>query len=181
MSEPASPAPLPPSPYRIEIQVDEEYTAPVETANLAAAVAETLRRQGVESGQVTVVVTGDEEIAVLNQEYRGIAGPTDVLSFPAQEPDDASTPTLALPPELAAEMASYLGDIVIAYPYAARQAEHYGASIASELRLLAVHGTLHLLGFDHDTPTAERAMWAAQEEVLAAFGDHGLSERRYEE
>lgn len=181
MSKPASLTSQPSSPYQVEVQVDEAYASLVEEANLAMAVRETLRRQGVASGQVTVVVTGDEQIAALNQEYRGIAGPTDVLSFPAQEPGDASSPALALPPELAAEMAGYLGDIVIAYPYAARQAGRYGASIAAELRLLAVHGTLHLLGFDHDTATAERAMWAAQEEILAAFGDRGLSERRYEE
>jgi probable rRNA maturation factor len=170
-------------PYTIEIEIDDEYTSLVNPANLAAAVTATLRHQAVTAGQVTVVLTGDEQVAALNHEYRGIHAPTDVLSFAAQAPGDS--PALALPAELAIEMATYLGDVVIAYPYAARQAAQYQVPVDAELRLLAVHGTLHLLGFDHDTAEAEVAMWALQEEVLASLGDlelaQNLSQRQYEE
>jgi probable rRNA maturation factor len=86
-----------------------------------------------------------------------------------------------LPDELAGEMAAYLGDIIIAYPYCAAQAAAFGVSVAAELRLMAVHGTLHLLGDDHDTAEAEAAMWARQDAILAQFGDRGLSARRYNE
>jgi probable rRNA maturation factor len=86
---------------------------------------------------------------------------------------------LALPPELAAELERYLGDIIIAYPYTIHQAAHFGSTPAAELRLMVVHGVLHLLGDDHDTPEAEARMWARQEAVLAQFGDQGLSQRRY--
>jgi probable rRNA maturation factor len=73
-----------------------------------------------------------------------------------------------------------LGDIIIAYPYTMQQASHFGSAPAAELRLMVVHGMLHLLGDDHDTADAEAEMWARQESVLAQFGDHGLSQRRYD-
>ena len=122
------------------------------------------------------MVTSDEAVQQLNRDYRGVDAPTDVLSFAAQESSDEE-PELVLPPEVAAELAAYLGDIVIAYPYAARQAARFGNSVAAELRLLTVHGVLHLLGYDHATPAEEAAMWAIQEQVLAAFGDAALARR----
>ena len=70
---------------------------------------------------------------------------------------------------------------MIAYPYAARQAERFGNSVRAELRLLAVHGTLHLLGHDHATQAEEDAMWAIQEAILAPLGDAAVARRRYEE
>lgn len=169
------------SPYVVDLEVDDDYLGLVNVEDLIASVGATLRGQGVVAGQITIVITSDEEVRRLNLNYRGIDAATDVLSFAAQEESDPDAPPLVLPPELAAELAVYLGDIVIAYPYAVRQAAHYGASPAAELRLLAIHGTLHLLGFDHDTPEAEAAMWAVQEAVLAEFGDRGLSLRRYDE
>ena len=129
---------------------------------------------------LTIVVTDDESVQELNREYRGVDAPTDVLSFAAQEsvPDG---PALILPPELAAEMASYLGDLLLAYPYTERQAARYGRSVAAELRLLVVHGVLHLLGYDHATPEQEDVMWALQEAVLAPFGDTPLVRRLSED
>jgi probable rRNA maturation factor len=86
-----------------------------------------------------------------------------------------------LPPELAAEMDRHLGDVVIAYPYAERQAQRFGNSLAAELRLLAIHGTLHLLGYDHATSDEEEAMWAEQEAILAPLGEANLARRTYGE
>ena len=63
---------------------------------------------------------------------------------------------------------------------AARQAERFGNSFAAELRLLTVHGVLHLLGYDHATLEEEAEMWALQEEILAPFGDRGLSQRDHD-
>jgi probable rRNA maturation factor len=67
----------------------------------------------------------------------------------------------------APEALSYLGDIVIAVPYSQRQAQELGRSLRDELRLLIVHGVLHLLGYDHATPDDEARMWARQDEILA--------------
>lgn len=87
--------------------------------------------------------------------------------------------THVLPPELVDELTLYLGDIIIAYPYAARQAADYQNSVMAELRLLAVHGTLHLLGYDHESTEEEATMWALQRQILTSFGDAALATRVY--
>lgn len=167
----------------VDIQVDEEYAGLVDVQSLEAVVAITLQRHQDDLGddvEVAVVITGDEAVQALNREYRGVDAPTDVLSFAAQE-DAAEEPDLALPADLAAEIDRHLGDVIIAYPYAARQAERFGNSIGAELRLLAIHGTLHLLGYDHASPEEEDAMWAEQEAILAPLGEANMARRNYEE
>jgi probable rRNA maturation factor len=163
----------------IELKIDEIFQPRVDIESVLTAVTKTLHHEGVKRAQITIVITGDEEMRKLNLSYRGVDMPTDVLSFASQERTEED-PELRLPPELLEEMKAYLGDVIIAFPYAARQADEYGNSVASELRLLVVHGTLHLLGYDHDSPTRKAQMWAVQDAVLAAFGDEGLSERTYE-
>ena len=130
--------------------------------------------------EVALVITDDEAVQALNRDYRGIDAPTDVLSFAAQE-DAAGEPDLDLPADLAAEIDRHLGDVIIAYPYAAHQAERFGNSVGAELRLLAIHGTLHLLGYDHATPEEEDAMWAEQEAILFPLGEASMARRNYEE
>ena len=166
------------SDYEISVQVDERYAAEIEPAALVEAVRATLHQQEVASATLTLVVTDDEDVRQLNHTYRGLDEPTDVLSFAEQDtylsPDaegTAQSPRLVLPPELIAEQALYLGDIIIAYPYTKRQAECNGRRLLAELRLLAIHGTLHLLGYDHATPTTEAEMWAIQNSILVMLGE----------
>ena len=83
-------------------------------------------------GVVTVAIVADGRVRVLNRQYRGKDQPTDVLSFPAGEPGQ-------------------LGDVVIALGVARRQARAAGHSVATEFRVLALHGLLHLLGYDHES------------------------------
>jgi probable rRNA maturation factor len=144
---------------QIVVEVDDLYAGAVDSRDLAAAIAATLAAEQHDDDAVTLVITSDEAVAELNLHYRGIEGPTDVLSFPAQEP----TPGFVSAPE----MSGYLGDIVVALPYTQRQAAELGRNLADELRLLAVHGTLHLLGYDHGTPAEEAVMWAQQDAILA--------------
>lgn len=68
-------------------------------------------------------------------------------------------------------MANYLGDIIIALPYTRRQAATLGRRLRDELRLLTVHGVLHLLGYDHAEPDEEASMWARQDAILAQLAD----------
>jgi probable rRNA maturation factor len=144
--------------YQIDIQTDPAYPAP--KAALRRAAAEALRRQRAPEGSgLTLVITGDDAVHALNKQFRGVDAPTDVLSFPADPPTV---------PE--AEEYCYLGDIVIAYPRAAAQAQQAGHSVEGELLLLVVHGALHLLGFDHDTDEARASMWEAQRDALSAIG-----------
>lgn len=163
--------------YHIEIQAEIELDiANLETELLTAATA-ALRQQGVQPpAALTILLTDDAQIQELNRTYRGYDEPTDVLSFPneAEEWEE-------LPDELEEEEdeddeledeewgtaeGNYLGDIAISVPYAARQAAEQGHSTLAELRLLTVHGVLHLLGHDHAEPEEETIMWAAQNVIL---------------
>jgi probable rRNA maturation factor len=169
------------APYAIDVEVDEAFAHLVDQENLAAAVVAALQAAGRTDGALTVALTDDATVQQLNRDYRGVDAPTDVLSFAAQEADPKRDGQgLALPPELAGELANYLGDIIIAYPYTARQATQFQNAVAAELRLLAVHGALHLLGYDHATADGEAAMWALQDAVLAGLGDPKLSARIYD-
>lgn len=164
----------------INVQVDEAFAPLVSVHDLHAVAAAVLQQAQAVEGRLAIVVTDDDAVQALNREYRMVDAATDVLSFPAQDVA-GDAPELVLPPELAAEMRQFLGDIVIAYPYAARQAARFGNSVASELRLLTAHGVLHLLGYDHATSEDEAEMWAVQEQVLSAFGDAAIARRTYDE
>ena len=144
----------------IAILVDEPFRSLVPTSQLKAAIVAALEFESAE-GDVTLVITDDEAIAALNRRFLGKEGPTDVLSFPAQDEGNA----FALPPD----SPSYLGDIVIAYPYAAAQARSLNRPVTAELSLLTVHGVLHLLGYDHAEPEEREVMWDRQERILAGL------------
>jgi probable rRNA maturation factor len=139
-----------------EVDVLNEAGYAVDEERLKQAAITVLSRNEVQDGSsLTVAITNNEEVARLNQDYRGIDAPTDVLSFPMDGmPGD--TP--------------YLGDLVIAYPYASDQAQRLGHRLGDSLGLLVVHGTLHLLGYDHDTVERRAQMWAAQEGALIELG-----------
>ena len=138
-------------------------------------MAATLSRDGIDDGEVAVLVTDDAQMQTFNRDYRGVDAPTDVLSF-AQH-DGLEADNMALPLELAQALDQQLGDLVIALPYTQRQAQRYGTTMAAELRLLSVHGTLHLLGYDHATPEEKAAMWAAQNAVLVDLGEEPYIDR----
>ena len=110
-----------------------------------------------------LVLVGDGEITALNADWRGQSGPTDVLAFAAQDPDETGAP----PPPPAPGDALELGDIVISLDTAARQAADHGHDLERELLFLASHGLLHLLGWDHPDDASLAAMLARQERLLA--------------
>ena len=125
---------------------------------LESAVLQTLRHENAE-GSVNVVLTDDEEVRAFNRAFRGIDKTTDVLSFAANEGE-----------ELLGEPEAFLGDIAISLPRAQAQAEAYGHSLMRELCFLAVHGTLHLLGYDHANEADESEMFGLQEKILEDMG-----------
>jgi probable rRNA maturation factor len=143
----------------VSVQVDDAYLPDVDAADIGRTAAAVLVLEGQPDGEVSVVLTSDETVAALNGQFRGVPEPTDVLSFSAREP----TPGFVAP----AEAAAYLGDVVIAVPFTCRQAAESGREPAGELRLMVVHGLLHLLGYDHADPPGEAAMWGRQDEILA--------------
>ena len=108
---------------------------------------------GSAKGTVTVAVVPDSEVRRLNQRFRGYNKPTDVLSFPTESGAKSPEPPSSVP---------YLGDIVVARGVAAKQARTLGHSLRVELRVLALHGLLHLLGYDHETDSGRMARLEAR-------------------
>ena len=142
----------------IFFSVAEEYRDLIPEKVLIQAAETTLLQLQLEQlPSLTIKITGNEEIRVLNSAYRGVDKATDVLSFSADYYD----------PDLETH---YSGDIVISYPQAAEQADKRGHSVISELQLLVIHGVLHLLGYDHGTAVEKRSMWSLQQQVLDALG-----------
>jgi probable rRNA maturation factor len=117
------------------------------------------REDAPEACVVSIAVVETAEIAELNLRYRELSGPTDVLSFPCDEPDAMVAPDEPVT----------LGDIVIAPEIAEANARKFGQSIEAELNLLLVHGVLHLLGYDHVEPTEAEAMEDREQAILAAW------------
>ena len=148
---------------QITVRADRVYRPYVETRRLKEAASTTLAHENV-SGRVelTIAVTGDDQIQALNRQYRGVDSPTDVLAFGQAT---AETRVAAMPGAPA-----YLGDVIISYPRAETQAGSGGHSAMDEMLLLVVHGVLHLLGHDHATRGQKRKMWAAQDQVLRELG-----------
>lgn len=143
----------------ISIQNEDGY--PINVDHLQSSIAMVITRHDMPlNSSVTVVLTNNDAVQALNLQHRGLDAPTDVLSFPADP----------LPTELIEDDEHYLGDLVIAYPYAVAQARQLKHSIADSLCLLVIHGTLHLLGYDHDTPRNRAEMWAEQGSILAKLG-----------
>ena len=118
---------------------------------------EALHQAGVQSSDLSIVITGDDQLQELNRKFLGVDAPTDVLSFPTDEDDPDSG-------------VRYLGDILISYPRAAAQANSGGHPIQDELQLLVVHGVLHLLGYDHSEPSERARMWEVQAQALVSLG-----------
>lgn len=110
--------------------------------------------------EVSVVFVSDEYIQYLNNLYRQIDSPTDVLAFAMQEGESL----------VSMEEEIILGDVAIALAVAEKQAVEQGHSLEQEVACLVVHGVLHLLGYDHQTDEEETAMKAIEKEILEKLG-----------
>jgi probable rRNA maturation factor len=119
-----------------------------------------------ESSEVSVTFVSNERIQEINRDYRDKDSPTDVISFAMEELGEGEIKLIG------EDMPRVLGDIIISVPKAREQAEEYGHSFMRELGFLAVHGFLHLLGYDHMTEEDEKEMFTLQKEIL---DDYGLS------
>ena len=149
------------------------FAQAIEHAHLRKAARAAFKSAGGQGGgALTVMVTDDDQIRDLNRIYRRVDAPTDVLAFGevatasralggTGEADGFKAPT---------EEAKYWGDIIISYPRALEQAALYGHPPQEELALLVVHGTLHLMGYDHEQADDKEKMWGAQHSALVRLG-----------
>lgn len=130
------------------VLVDDRQDAEVDLEPLVAAARETMSGEGAADSELSLSFVTEDEISGLHERYMGESGPTDVLSFPLDEGD------------LDEDGVRILGDVVIAPAVAARNNPD---DPAAELRLLVVHGILHLLGHDHTEEGSRAQMWVLQE------------------
>ena len=142
----------------IYIKVDDAFLAQVDETWLHRAAVTTLENEGRTTAELTLVITDDQVLRELNRQFRGIDAPTDVLAFGDETSEFVCAP----------DASDYLGDVIISYPRAEAQAA--GHTVPDEMALLVVHGVLHLLGYDHDTPSNQARMWTQQQAILDRLG-----------
>ena len=133
------------------------------------------QKTGKENKEMAVTFVSNERSHELNLEYRDTDRPTDVISLEykpeldiaVDEEDLLDHPELA---EMLEDFDAYIGELFISVDKAREQAEEYGHSFEREMGFLAVHGFLHINGYDHYTPEEEAEMFSLQEEILTAYG-----------
>ena len=130
------------------ILVSNRQDLPIDEASLISLARDTLLAEGHRQVELSLSFVVEDEIAGLHERYMGEPGPTDVLTFPLDEDDRTE------------DGVRVLGDVVIAPSVAAA---NNSDDPAAELRLLVVHGILHILGYDHERETERTEMWARQE------------------
>jgi probable rRNA maturation factor len=136
----------------VEILNEQKETIPQAVYPLIEGLLnKAAEKEQIVQGEVTVTLVDNVRIQQLNEQFRQLNKPTDVLSFPMDEDD-------------------LLGDIIISIPKAQQQAKDYGHSLEREIGFLVVHGFLHLIGYDHQTAEEERDMFLRQEVVLDEYG-----------
>jgi probable rRNA maturation factor len=151
---------------------DEQHDVGVALDQLVALTRKVLLAEGVRGGaEVSLLFVDAPTIAELNERFRGVAGPTDVLSFPLADDDpgagrapDAGGTGPGEPPE--DPVPDLLGDVVVCPSVAVANAARDEATVEDELALLVVHGTLHLLGWDHEDEAAATKMEARERDLL---------------
>jgi len=127
--------------------LNRQNRIPLQDAVLARFLTSVRRELKLSRWEVTVCFVDDREIARLNREFRGKPKPTDVLSFPANGNGASDFPS--------AEDAKLLGDIAISPQAARRNAKLFGRTLDEEIRILILHGVLHLAGYDHEVDDGE--------------------------
>ena len=132
-----------------------EFGAELESAEISADDTE---------AELSLTIVSDEEIRELNREYRGKDSVTDVLSFPQFDGHDE------LLSDLINTQATLIGDVVICFDQAARQAEEYGTGMTREMLYLFVHSLMHLFGYDHMEEEEKKIMRSKEEAVLSEMG-----------
>ncbi len=138
----------------INLQTNNKYKRSISQMQLSDKLSRILELAGLDSeSKVSVRIDSDELLKNLNKQYRGFDQPTDVLSFESNMVD----------PETGC---LFLGDIVISYETAEKQAQEADHPLENEIILLLIHGILHLSGLDHATKSQKDAMWQKQQMIL---------------
>ncbi|SOC20866.1 probable rRNA maturation factor [Ureibacillus xyleni] len=141
-------------------QVQKEHIELVEKLLQHAATVLNIE----DGSEVSITFVTNEAIHEINREYRQKDQPTDVISFALEELGEGEIEIVG------EDLPRILGDIIISIDRTREQAQEYGHTFERELGFLAVHGFLHLLGYDHMTPDDEKTMFGKQDEILSSYG-----------
>ena len=152
----------------VDIQFYNQTSESVETyeAMITTVVNETIKQENLtnEMLECSFIFVDNEQLREINANYRQKDAVTDVITFAIEDEMPGEIKIQGIP------MPRMLGDVFISLPRTREQAERYGHSFERELSFLAVHGCLHLLGYDHIEPEEEKIMFGKQEDVLNALG-----------
>jgi probable rRNA maturation factor len=150
---------------QLSIRIEKPFVGLVSKAWLRQAVKLTLVRTGVSSPiEMGLVIAGDNTVHELNRSYRNVDSTTDVIAFALSERGMKSEPFITPPNDVI-----HLGEVIISYPQAKRQAKEQRHPLERELAILVAHGVLHLLGYDHELPEQGEKMRAMESKVLDAI------------
>lgn len=143
----------------IKIEINQKTSKKFNEGWLANIAKKVLKWLGVKNADISLAVVGDGEMKKLNRQYRGKNKTTDVLSFNYR--------SRKTPIEKILKNAEIFGEIVVSYPQAARQARECGHSVNDEVKMLLVHGILHLCGYDHEAGKVQaKKMFGLQEKII---------------
>ncbi|MHB9781508.1 rRNA maturation RNase YbeY [Streptococcus sp. 10F2] len=156
----------------IEMQDETGRVSKDMMVDIEKLVESAAKRIGKEDKEMAITFVDNERIHQVNLEYRGMDRPTDVVSLEYKPEDSISFEGMdeADLAELMGEFDAYIGELYISVDRALEQAADYGHSFEREMGFLAVHGFLHINGYDHYTPEEEAEMFGLQEEILTAYG-----------
>lgn len=155
----------------INVLIDEGYEGYLEVSWLQSIAEQALVTQDADSRvELGLVITNQERVQQLNRSYLGKDEPTDVLAFSmlpeplATGESEVSSPFVQPP-----DGVLHLGEVIISYPQAVIQAKEHQHSVKREIATLIIHGVLHLLGYEHDSPELERQMKTGEKEILSGI------------
>jgi len=155
----------------INVLIDEGLEGYLEVGWLQSVAEQVLVAQDAGSKvELGLVITGQEKVQQLNQNYLGKDEPTDVLAFsmlpePLATVESKASSPFVQPPD----GVLHLGEVIISYPQAAIQAREHRHSVKREIAILIIHGVLHLLGYDHVEPDLECQMKTREKEILSCI------------
>lgn len=152
--------------FEVDEELNEVENLPQE-ANLQKYIQAVLTKLNVEQAEVSIRITTPQESQTFNNEYRGKDRPTNVLSFPYELPDESE-----VPPEVYAEMteSNYIGDLLICHEVVVREANEQQKTLEAHYAHMVVHGTLHLLGYDHIEEKDAEIMEPLEKEIVQSLG-----------
>ena len=156
----------------IDIQVSPMFSKSIAKSWIDKVMKQVIEKEyGSKNIELGIVITDDEVMKSLNMKFMGYDETTDVLAFPMEDTLNSEQQGDIQFPAISGQNFQ-MGEILISYPQAKKQAFYAKTTIKGEILLLLVHGFLHLIGYDHAYPIDKENMWKKQDEIIATIGNY---------